>query len=100
MQEKLRELVNDCLDTGYQIQEQLGQNAQNLSKMLDRMHGEMRVIGANIGGTIINYEPKHFCPEEFVPPEIYTILGDSSIRLIDPTSIGALQVIWSLEYTI
>ena len=29
------------------------------------------------------YDPKHFKPEEYVPPEIYKELGDKSILLID-----------------
>lgn len=29
------------------------------------------------------YEPKHFSPQEYVPPEIHASLGDKSILLID-----------------
>lgn len=29
------------------------------------------------------FEPKHFIPQEYVPPEIYEQLGDKSILLID-----------------
>jgi hypothetical protein len=46
------------------------------------------------GDAMRYYKPVHFCPEEFLPPEIYSIYGDGGLIAMDARILWTADALW------